>query len=92
MGHLACSAVKGSNFLYFDSLARTGLISLILNIKQRAKALLLLWSPVAACFTPPDSALYIVLGDLRLECSCLAMETYSMKVSTHCSSANLKTA
>ncbi|CAI9532905.1 unnamed protein product, partial [Staurois parvus] len=31
------------------------------------------------------------LGDIRLGCSCLAMETHSMKLSTHCCCDNLKT-
>ena len=34
--------------------------------------------------------LCIALGDVWLGCSCSAMETHSMKLSTHCSWANLK--
>ena len=44
----------------------------------------------ASCFTPLQQTLCIALGDLWLGCSCLAMETHSMKLSTHCSWANLK--
>lgn len=50
----------------------------------------LFWTPVAVCFTPLDLMLYIEVGDVRLGCSCLATETYSMKLPTHCSRANLK--
>ena len=50
----------------------------------------LLQSPVAVCFTPLQLTLCIALGDVRLGCSCSAMETQSMKLSTHCSWANLK--
>ena len=44
-----------------------------------------LQSPVAACFTPLHPALCIALADVWLGCSCLAMETHSMKLSRHCS-------
>ncbi|CAI9544543.1 unnamed protein product [Staurois parvus] len=37
-----------------------------------------------------ESTLCIALGDVRLGCSCLAMETNSMKLSNHCCCANLK--
>lgn len=47
----------------------------------------LLYSPVAAGLTQQHPTLCIVLGDVRMCCS--AMETHSMKLSTHCSSANL---
>ncbi|CAI9596682.1 unnamed protein product, partial [Staurois parvus] len=47
----------------------------------------LLYSPVVVCFIP---RLCIALGDVRLGCSCSAMETHSMKLSTHCCCANLK--
>ncbi|CAI9610467.1 unnamed protein product, partial [Staurois parvus] len=32
----------------------------------------------------------IALGAVRLGCRCSAMETHSMKLSTHCCCANLK--
>ncbi len=43
----------------------------------------LLQSPVAACFTPLHLTLGIALGDVRLACSCSAMETYSTKLFPH---------
>ncbi|CAI9558466.1 unnamed protein product, partial [Staurois parvus] len=45
--------------------------------------------PVVACFTPLHVTVCIALDDVRLGCSCSAMETHSMKLSTHCC-ANLK--
>lgn len=36
----------------------------------------LLYSPVLTCFTPLCSSLCIVLHDLRIVCSCLAMEKH----------------
>ncbi|CAI9556728.1 unnamed protein product [Staurois parvus] len=47
-----------------------------------------LQSPVVMCFTPLHPTLCIAL-DVRLGCSCLAMETHSMKLSMHYC-ANLK--
>lgn len=45
----------------------------------------LLQSPVAAQFTPFQPMLGIAHRDLRLVCSCLAMETHFMKLQTHSS-------
>ncbi|CAI9532180.1 unnamed protein product, partial [Staurois parvus] len=50
----------------------------------------LFYSPVAACFILLYPTLCIPLSDVRLGCSCSAMETHSMKLSTHCCCANLK--
>lgn len=44
----------------------------------------LLQSPVVVCFTHMHPTLCIALGDIWLECSCLAIETHSMKLSAHC--------
>ncbi|CAI9576055.1 unnamed protein product, partial [Staurois parvus] len=44
----------------------------------------LLKSPVAVCFTPLHQPLCIALGDIRLGCSCTAMETHSMRFSMQC--------
>ncbi|CAI9544268.1 unnamed protein product [Staurois parvus] len=44
---------------------------------------------MAPSFTPLHPTLCISLGDVRLGCSCSAMETHSMKLSTHFCS-NLK--
>lgn len=43
-----------------------------------------------AMLTPLHPVLCIALGDVRLKCSFLAMETHSMKPSMHCSWADLK--
>ncbi|CAI9549196.1 unnamed protein product [Staurois parvus] len=43
-----------------------------------------------ACFTPLHPKHCIALGHVRLGCSCLAMESHSMKLSMHCCCANLK--
>ncbi|CAI9578620.1 unnamed protein product [Staurois parvus] len=43
-------------------------------------------------FTPLHPTLCIALDDVRLGCSCSAMETHSMKLSMHCCCANLKAA
>ncbi|CAI9607678.1 unnamed protein product, partial [Staurois parvus] len=51
---------------------------------------LVLQSPVVVCFSPLHLTLCIALGDLRLGCSCLAMESHSMKLFMHCFCANLK--
>lgn len=37
-------------------------------------------SPVAACFTPRHLTLAIVPGDVKLACSCSAVETHSIKL------------
>lgn len=50
----------------------------------------LLCSPFALCFTSLCQTLCIALGDVGLGCSYLTIETHSLKLSTHCSSANLK--
>ena len=42
----------------------------------------LLQSPMAASFTPLQPTLVIVHGDLRLVCSCSAMETHILKLPT----------
>ncbi|CAI9547136.1 unnamed protein product, partial [Staurois parvus] len=42
------------------------------------------------CCTPLHPTLCIALGDVRLGCSCSAMEKHPMKLSTHCCCANLK--
>ncbi|CAI9595168.1 unnamed protein product, partial [Staurois parvus] len=47
-------------------------------------------SRVQWCFTPLHLMLCIALGDVRLGCSCSAMETHTMKLSMHCCCANLK--
>ncbi|CAI9539868.1 unnamed protein product, partial [Staurois parvus] len=39
---------------------------------------------------PLHPTLCIALGDVRLGCSCSAMETHSMKLYMHCCYANLK--
>lgn len=48
------------------------------------------FSSAVTFFTPLHSMLSFVLGDVRLECSCLAMETHSMKFSMYRYWANLK--
>jgi hypothetical protein len=47
----------------------------------------LIHSPMAARFTPLQPTLGIAHGDLRLVCSCLAMETHFMKLPTNSSCA-----
>ncbi len=49
-----------------------------------------LQSPVLACFTPLHLTLGIVFGDVRLACSCSAVETYSMKFHTVLNCVDIK--
>ncbi|CAI9537419.1 unnamed protein product, partial [Staurois parvus] len=61
-----------------------------LHLAQCSQASTILQSPVVVCFTSLHLTLCIALGDVRLGCSCLAMETHSMKLSTRGCCANLK--
>ncbi|CAI9609559.1 unnamed protein product, partial [Staurois parvus] len=61
-----------------------------LHLAGKEHAATALQSPVAVCFPPLHLTLCIALGDERLGCSCLTMETHFMKLSIPCCCANLK--